>query len=527
MSGRSDARRSIFDRAEAHCSMTTLQHTLTCDDAQLAKLRTPRDDIVGEQPEGADHWTLSEGPFDHYQRQLSAQPAGDDRWTVTQTYSYSLAVPVWRRLFTPAIRHAIRNRRDRYGYWWAPPDRFDPRSATVLGLLCAVQIVDGYLGTVLTQTLTFAADEFHRDNTAQGLVLGGVRAGVLIALVTVSIADRRGRKSLLITTGIGSCAFTVLGGLSTGLWMLGASQLVARGLSTALGILIVIVAAEEMPARSRAWAASVLVLSAGLGSGMAVWILPVADLDVRGWRVVYLVAAIGILVMVSVGKRLPESGRFERLEQHGIDPRNADTESVRERRRRRLILLATSAFLLAMFAAPASGFQNDFLKDERGFSAAQITLFTLITSTPAGIGVLVGGYLAETRGRRPVGALGIVLGTVLAVLSFLSHGFGLWLFALGGVVLGGMAVPALAVYGPELFGTHDRGRANGTIVTIGVAGSAVGLITAGTLSDSMGGSLAPALALLAIGPIIVAVLVATLYPETAATELEDLNPEDN
>jgi len=507
--------------------MTTIRHTLTCDDTELAELRTPRDDIVGECREGPDHWTLHDGPFDHYQRELSAEPAGNDSWAVTQTYSYSLAVPVWRRLFNPAIRHALRNRRDHYGYWWAPPDRLDARAATVLGLLCAVQIVDGYLGTVLTQTLTFAADEFHRDNTAQGFVLGGVRAGVLIALVTVSMADRRGRKSLLIAAGIGSCAFTFLGGLSTGLWMLGGTQLVARGMSTALGILIVIVAAEEMPARSRAWAASVLVLSAGLGSGMAVWILPVADLDVRGWRVIYLMAVVGILVIRSVGSRLPESGRFERMEQHAAARRSADTESVRERRRRRLTLLATSAFLLAMFAAPASGFRNDFLKDERGFSAAQISLFTLITSTPAGIGVLVGGYLAETRGRRPIGALGVVLGTIMAVLSFLSHGFGLWLFALGGVVLGGMAVPALAVYGPELFGTHDRGRANGTIVTIGVAGSAVGLVIAGALSDSMGGSLAPALLLLAIGPIIVAGLVVTLFPETAATELEDLNPEDN
>jgi len=507
--------------------MTTIQHTLTCDDTELAELRTPRDDIVGERGVGPDHWTLHEGPFDHYQRELSARPGESDSWTVTQTYTYSLAVPVWRRLFNPVIRHALRNRRDHYGYWWAPPDRLDARAATVLGLLCAVQIVDGYLGTVLTQTLTFAADEFHRDNTAQGFVLGGVRAGVLIALVTVSIADRRGRKSLLIAAGIGSCIFTFLGGLSTGLWMLGGTQLVARGMSTALGILIVIVAAEEMPARSRAWAASVLVLSAGLGSGMAVWILPVADLDVRGWRVIYLMAILGILVIRSVGKRLPESSRFERMEQHVAARRSADTKSVRERRRRRLTLLATSAFLLAMFAAPASGFQNDFLKDERGFSAAQISLFTLITSTPAGIGVLVGGYLAETRGRRPVGALGVALGTIMAVLSFLSHGFGLWLFALGGVVLGGMAVPALAVYGPELFGTHDRGRANGTIVTIGVAGSALGLVIAGTLSDSMGGSLAPALMLLAIGPIIVAGLVATIFPETAATELEDINPEDN
>jgi len=506
--------------------MTTIHHTLTCDDIELAELRTPRDDIVGERQAGPDHWILDTGPFDHYQRDLSAESNADGSWAVTQTYEYSLAVPVWRRLFNPAIGRALRKRRDRYGYWWAPPDRLDARAATVLGLLCAVQIVDGYLGTVLTQTLTFAADEFHRDNTAQGFVLGGVRAGVLIALVTVSIADRRGRKSLLIAAGIGSCLFTFLGGLSTGLWMLGSTQLVARGMSTALGILIVIIAAEEMPARSRAWAASVLVLSAGLGSGMAVWILPVADLDVRGWRVIYLVAILGIVVIMSVGKRLPESVRFERMNQHN-SARPLASDSVKERRRRRLVLLGASAFLLAMFAAPASGFQNDFLKDERGFSAAQISLFTLVTSTPAGIGVLVGGYLAETRGRRPIGALGVILGTVMAVLSFLSHGIGLWAFALGGVVLGGMAVPALAVYGPELFGTHDRGRANGTIVTIGVTGSAVGLVIAGALSDSMGGSIAPALALLAIGPIIVAAMVITLFPETAATELEDINPEDN
>ena len=75
------------------------------------------------------------------------------------------------------------------------------------------------------------------------------------------------------------------------------------------------------------------------------------------------------------------------------------TDEERERRRQRLILLAGSAFLLSMFFSPASSFQNDFLKDEQGFSASGISNFTLVTSTPAGLGVLLGGYLAETRGR--------------------------------------------------------------------------------------------------------------------------------
>ena len=93
-------------------------------------------------------------------------------------------------------------------------------------------------------------------------------------------------------------------------------------------------------------------------------------------------------------------------------------------------------------------------------------------------------------------------------------------------MLGALAVPALAVYGPELFGTYRRGRSNGLIVAVGVAGSALGLLTAGWLSDVLDGRLAPALALLAAGPLAVAALVVWKYPETAGRELEDLNPED-
>ena len=212
---------------------------------------------------------------------------------------------------------------------------------------------------------------------------------------------------------------------------------------------------------------------------------------------------------------------------HNVQGRRQPLDpDVRERRRRRLVLLAATAFLIAMFAAPASSLQNDFLKDERGFSAGQITLFTLATSTPAGIGVLVGGYLADRRGRRRVGAVGLVLGTAAGAWAFFTSGPALWLLTLIGTLVGGLTVPALAVYGPELFGTHDRGRANGLIVTLGVTGSATGLLTAGWLSDQLGGRLGPALALLAVGPLIVAALVLLKFPETAGLELEDLNPQD-
>ena len=539
--------------------MTRVRQVLHCDDEELAARRAPRADIVAERAEGRpdgargdDLYAAVGGPFRSYERRVAARPAGGGRWELTETTDYRLAAPGWSWLFHFPIKRAIRRRQADYGYWWAPPDRLDPRPATVLALLCTVQIIDGYLGTVLTQTLTFAADEMGHGNTAQGIVLAVVRAGVLLALVTVALADRHGRRRLLLAAGTGSCLATAAGAASPTLWFLGGTQLVARGLATALGVLIVIMAVEEMPARSRAWAASVLVLCAGLGAGMAVWVLPVADLDQRAWRVVYLAPLLGLAGLEAVRRRLPESRRFEgaqaaaspagtegrpdpnidmRDRRQPLDPdmrerRQQLNPEVRERRRRRLMLLAATAFLIAMFAAPASSLQNDFLKDERGFSAGQITLFTLATSTPAGIGVLVGGYLADRRGRRRVGAVGLVLGTAAGAWAFFTSGPALWLLTLIGTLVGGLTVPALAVYGPELFGTHDRGRANGLIVTLGVTGSATGLLTAGWLSDQLGGRLGPALALLAVGPLIVAALVLLKFPETAGLELEDLNPQD-
>ncbi len=490
---------------------------------ELVRRCVPRSDLVEEQCLDRDRFGAVGGPFSAYERRVGIDEMNEGRYVLRESIECRLAVPFWAWLLYFPVRFALKHRRDSYNYWWAPPDRIDARCATVMALLCAVQVVDGYLGTVLTQTLTFAADEFGYSNTAQGVLLAVVRVGVLLALVTVAAADRHGRRRLLIATGILSCALTGLGAVSPQFWFLGATQLVARGLSTALGVLIAIVAAEELPARSRAWGASILVLCAGLGAGMAVWVLPVADLHTRGWRIVYLVPVLGIGVMIWAGRQLPESQRF--LVKQSTTSGRVEVE-VAERRRKRFVLLAGTALLVAMFAAPASGLQNDFLKDERGYSAAAISLFTLVTSTPAGIGVLVGGYLADRRGRRPVGAVGLAVGAVFVTASFFMSGAGLWLATLAGTLIGGMTVPALAVYGPELFGTSNRGSANGWIVTIGVVGSAIGLFATGVLSDAFGGQIGPALALMALGPLVVAVLVITKYPETAGTSLEDLNPED-
>jgi MFS family permease len=152
-------------------------------------------------------------------------------------------------------------------------------------------------------------------------------------------------------------------------------------------------------------------------------------------------------------------------------------------------------------------------------------LLTLGAGTPGVIGIVAGGRLADVRGRRLVAAVSLTLGTLCNVAFYFAGGWGLWLWATLGAIIVDAQIPALGVYGPELFPTSLRGRANGVITITSLAGSAVGLAAAGALADHFG-RIGPALALLALGPLLLAVLVVVAYPETAGRELEEINPED-
>jgi MFS family permease len=497
--------------------MTRIIATATVDADELETVLRPRHGVVTERPLGRGRFEAAAGPFAEYRRVVRVEHLSDGRARVTQTTRFRIAVPFFGWLFVLPLRRALRRPDPAHGRqpWWAPPDQLDPRGAAVLGVLAGASLVTGYLGTLLSQTITFAAGEFGAGSGEQGLALAAARVSVILALVLVAAADRRGRRALLVLCAVGGCLVTPLGALAPSLAWLSGSQMLARGFSIALGVIIGIIAAEEMPAGSRAYAVSVLTMAAALGGGLCVMALPLADLGTSAWRLLYVLPLLGLVPARTIARQLPESRRY------GLPHAKASLRS----HRGRLLLLAASALLLTVFTSPASQFQNEYLRVERDFTAARIALFTVLTNTPGAIGIVIGGRLADTRGRRLVGAVAVVGGVGTTVLMYHAAGWPLWAWSVTGAIVGAASVPALGVYGPELFPTSLRGAANGVITVVGVAGSVIGLIAAGMLADRFG-SLGPAMTVLALGPLLLGVLIIVAYPETAHLELEDLNPED-
>jgi MFS family permease len=488
-----------------------LVRTVTAAEAEEDGTWSPRADLLHEVPDGPGRFTAAAGPFATYLRTV----APDDDGTITEVVQYRLAPLVGVTPYGPLLRRALRRPPRPRSPWWAPPEVVDARAATVLAALCGLAIVVGYLGTVLTQTITFAGDELGVRSGGQSAVLAVVRVGVLATLVLTALADRHGRRRMLLGAASVACVATALGALAPNLATLAGAQLVVRALVATATVVLAVIAVEEMPAGARAFGISLLGLCGALGVGICSMALPLADLGTRGWRLVSVVPLAGLPLIAAVGRHLPESRRFE-ASHHAVAMAGHG---------RRLLLLCSTAFLLAVFSTPASQLMNEFLRDERGFSASRITLFTILTKTPGFLGVVAGGRIADVHGRRIVGASAVVGGALLTAWMVLSRGWSMWALSLIGAIVSAAALPALGVYGPELFPTSLRGRANGVITVAGVLGTAGGLLTAGYLTDRWGGLGRPLL-LLCAGPVLMAALILAFYPETSRQQLEELNPED-
>src|SRR5207302_1887546 len=120
------------------------------------------------------------GQFTAYRRTVTVTPAADGMAAVEQTVEFTLALPRFRWIVAPLFRAHLRKLQEpSKPPWWAPVDRIDAPAALSLASLGAVAVVIGYVLFVLPQTITFAAEQFKADKTAQGVALAATRADIV------------------------------------------------------------------------------------------------------------------------------------------------------------------------------------------------------------------------------------------------------------------------------------------------------------------------------------------------------------
>jgi predicted MFS family arabinose efflux permease len=379
----------------------------------------------------------------------------------------------------------------------------------------------GYQGSIVTQAITFVVDEFGSTKAQQGRALSAIRADVFLTLIFVWIADRIGRRKVLLTCALISPVLTAATALTPSLSTFVMVQIVARSFVTATAVLLAVVGVEQMAAKNRGWASSILVGAAAAGTVTLLIPVSFAGRSPGFWRVMFLPPLLGIFAVIIAARYIHETDRFHHLEvkrQHG-DAHIGYTPHIK-----RLLVIAVWLILMGVFSTPARQFQNDFLREEHGFTPGRLGLFGLITNIPGLFGVFLGGALSDRTSRRRTVGVGLLGYGIFTGAMFLSGGKTLWMLAMASSLCGAIALPGLAILVPELFPTGLRSLASGFSTWFNRIGSAIGLLAAGYFADRF--KVGPTLAVMSISIVLGSLVVMFAVPEPAGKELETLNPED-
>ena len=427
------------------------------------------------------------------------------------------------------------------------PDPNAPRPSRLLGLRRSLPALSGHergvlaatclssFGSFYTMTVTtFALPQIQRGlGVAEdeiGALFAVLRFGALLSLALGVMADRVGRRRLLIASVLG----VALCNLVTAFVQTGAAfalvQLAARAFVAGQILLAGVVVTEELSAENRGFGLGLLFAIGGLGGALTVLVYAFVDHLPFGWRALFVIGGFGLLVVPWLRRRVGETRRFD-AHQSATRAEAVDEplrpEGVRElvtQHRARLLALIGVVLPVSVIGEPGSVFVSKHLQHGLGYTPAQVGLLVAACGVGAPLGNVVAGALSDRFGRRPVTILVSLLMSLAIGVFYNAHelvavalGFGLLMACLGSLAVLHSALAA------ELFPTGMRSTAAGVREAVGTVGSSLGLFALTLLHPASGGHAASITWLLVLTPL--SPLVLLLMPETASRELEAISPE--
>jgi MFS family permease len=364
------------------------------------------------------------------------------------------------------------------------------------------------------------------SGTTLGIGLAIVRLASLAGLPLSALADRHGRRRMLLGCIAGGLAVTALAALSPGYWWFVALFAIGRPMLSATNAIAVVVAAEETETRDRAKAIALMTAGYGIGAGLTALVRGVAGGGL-GFRGLFALALVPLAAVPLLARRLEEPDRYQRL-RAAEDPelaaaRPAVLGRVRVDLRPRLWLLAVLAFAIAFVTGPMNTFLFVYAENALGMSRSSTAAMVLAAGPIGLLGLLLGRWSADRLGRRVTAAGTQAMVALAGMLTYSGSRAAVVAGYLLAILVASAYAPAMGALDSELFPTSVRATVAGWLVAAGVLGAVAGLVAFGLLTDALD-SFASA-AVLVCAPVVVVSLLFARLPETRGLELEQSAPD--
>ncbi len=391
----------------------------------------------------------------------------------------------------------------------------------LLVFLSVATFFEGYDFFALAQILP----ELRRDmalSEEQGSMLATVITfGTVAAYFLVRKADVWGRRRVMTLTIAGYTLASLMTGFAPNAIVFAICQFLARIFLIGEWAVAMVYAAEEFPKERRGSVLGVIQSCASLGAISCAGLVPLLLKTAYGWRSVYFVGAIPLLIVAYARRDLKETSRFieKKAELQALAP--AMARIWKTPYKKRVLQIALLWALCYVCTQNTTLFWKEFAVAERSFSKSQVGLSMTIAAVGSMPLIFSSGKLLDGLGRKRGGTVIFMLSALGVYLAYSAHS--LWLLTLGLVfaIFGATAtLPVLNAFTTELFPTDLRSDAYAwanNLIARTIA--ALSHTVIGFSAARMGWG--PSVAFTSLFLIATIVLIWLMLPETQGRELEE------
>ncbi len=419
--------------------------------------------------------------------------------------------------------------------WWIPPvlgrvPNVPDDLLRLLGLVSLALFFESYDISMLGSALKHIAAGLGIAESEMGGYLGLIRLGALPAFLLIPLADRFGRRRLFLASIFGLSIFTFATAFTQTPVQFVAAQMAARVFMVTAMACAVVIVTEEFPAEHRGWGIGMMGALAACGVGFGALLFSLVDVLPYGWRALYVVGAVPILLMPLFRRGVTETARFTRGRSEA-EAAAASSGAIRgwlspiarlvRDHPGRAIGVGFVALLQSVGSAPVFQFTGWFTQTIHGWEPWQYSTMVIAGGAIGIFGNVFAGRLGDRYGRRRVGFSVMALFPLFVLVFYQGAG---WMLPAAWVlfVFCNTALQTITrAVSTELFPTAYRGTASGWNAMLETLGAALGLALLGLGTQGfadiafMTSSLAFVL--------VVAGLILLLLPETGSRELEAIS----
>jgi putative MFS transporter len=397
-----------------------------------------------------------------------------------------------------------------------------------MAALLALTAFAAYLQTVPGIIAPFVAREFGLSDAGIASLMGFVALGALGAFGLTRLADRIGRRRVLLACLAVLPALALASALAPGLRLYVALQVLVAALYVTMLATTMVVIAEELPDETRAQGQAYYGLLFSLGSAPVLLLAPLLAGPPNGWRLLWALPGLALLALPWVRRSLPETRRFARAVEDGSVEASRARDLFRGPYRRRAIGLLAAWTLRPIGVTAVTTYLFYHGVSNLALTPAVVTAIFILGGGVGLLGIPLGARLANRWGRRPT----------LATFSLLCVAGGLAYYWVPADFLGAPALALAACFAvsqvsfnaynvaercldTELFPTALRATYAGSTRLGQAIGTIVANFAVSAIASQRGG-IVPAITLVCVATALpAAAIFLAVAPETAGQSLDE------